>query len=71
MALFSGEHPTALHILEGEGLLHSERGLCTIKARAGGLYGVPEAEYRRLGVSAHDELRTGAQPGRASAEEAE
>lgn len=45
---------TALHILEGEGLVRSERGVCTIKdrtgleARAGPIYGLPEAEYRRL-----------------------
>ncbi|AJD42645.1 cyclic nucleotide-binding domain-containing protein [Rhizobium gallicum bv. gallicum R602sp] len=53
---------TALHILEGEHLIRSERSICTItdraglKARAGGIYGIPEAEYRRLiGVSAQDQ----------------
>jgi CRP-like cAMP-binding protein len=44
----------ALHVLEGERLIHANRGLITIRDRArledmaGGAYGVPEAEYRRL-----------------------
>ena len=52
---------TALHILEGEGLIRSDRGSCTIKDRAGleararGIYGVPEAEYRRLIGNGHGE----------------
>lgn len=56
---------TALHLLEGEHLIRSERAICTItdraglKARAGGIYGIPEAEYRRLiGVSAQDQDAT-------------
>lgn len=61
---------TALHILEGEGLILSARGLCTIKdraglkTRAGGIYGVPEAEYRRLiGVIAQDDSVTSRRSG--------
>jgi len=44
----------ALHILEGQGLITSSRGEVTVRNRegierlAGDLYGVPEAEYRRL-----------------------
>ncbi|MDP9837012.1 CRP-like cAMP-binding protein [Neorhizobium huautlense] len=45
---------TALHILEGNGFIKSERGLITMRNRAGleefghDSYGRPEAEYRRL-----------------------
>lgn len=45
---------TALHILEGNGFIKSERGLVTMRNRAGleefghDAYGRPEAEYRRL-----------------------
>ena len=44
----------ALHVLEGNGFIHSERGYVTIRNRpaledfAGDAYGKPEAEYRRL-----------------------
>ena len=44
----------ALHVLEGEGLIRSRRGLVIVRDReglekaCGHLYGVPEAEYRRL-----------------------
>jgi CRP-like cAMP-binding protein len=44
----------ALHILEGKGLIRSTRGAVRIidreglEALAGGTYGVPESEYRRL-----------------------
>lgn len=44
----------ALHVLEGAGLIRAKRGVITILSRekleevAGGSYGVPEAEYRRL-----------------------
>lgn len=44
----------ALHVLEGEGFIRSERGLLTIRDRAGlekrcgSLYGIPEREYERL-----------------------
>jgi CRP-like cAMP-binding protein len=48
----------ALHILEGRRLIKATRGLITITDRAGlekhsgGMYGIPEAEYKRLiGVS--------------------
>lgn len=59
---------TAMHVLEGEHLIRSTRGVCTITNRPGlierasGIYGAPEAEYRRLiGVSVEDEAphRTG------------
>jgi CRP-like cAMP-binding protein len=45
---------TALHVLEGEGLIRTERGSVTIRDRrglehfAGDAYGKPEAEYERL-----------------------
>lgn len=45
---------TSLHILEGNGLIRSERGLITIRNRTGleeyakDAYGKPEEEYRRL-----------------------
>lgn len=45
---------TALHMLEGEGLVRSERGCVVIRDRTGlenfarDSYGVPEAEYERL-----------------------
>jgi CRP-like cAMP-binding protein len=45
---------TALHILEGQHLIRSTRGLVTVrdrdglKATAGAAYGAPEAEYLRL-----------------------
>ena len=45
---------TALHILEGNHLIYSKRGLITIRDREGlekfaaDAYGVPEAEYARL-----------------------
>lgn len=45
---------TALHVLEGNGFIQSERGYVTIRNRkaleefAGDAYGKPEAEYRRL-----------------------
>ncbi len=45
---------TALHVLEGNGFIKSERGLITMRNRAGleefgrDAYGRPEAEYRRL-----------------------
>lgn len=45
---------TALHVLEGEKFIRSERGLITIRDRrgleefAGDSYGRPEEEYRRL-----------------------
>lgn len=45
---------TALHVLEGNGFIKSERGLITIRDRAGlqefghDAYGRPEADYRRL-----------------------
>ncbi|MDM9627892.1 Crp/Fnr family transcriptional regulator [Rhizobium sp. S152] len=45
---------TALHVLEGERFIRSERGLITIRDRrgmeefAGDSYGKPEEEYRRL-----------------------
>jgi CRP-like cAMP-binding protein len=45
---------TALHVLEGEKFIRSERGLITIRDRrgledfAGASYGRPEEEYRRL-----------------------
>jgi CRP-like cAMP-binding protein len=45
---------TALHVLEGNGLIYSDRGLITIRDRtaleafAADAYGVPEAEYERL-----------------------
>jgi hypothetical protein len=41
-------------VLEGKRLIHASRGLITIRDRnkllemAGGAYGLPEAEYRRL-----------------------
>jgi CRP-like cAMP-binding protein len=44
----------ALHVLEGKRLIHASRGLITIRDRnkllemAGGAYGVPETDYRRL-----------------------
>jgi CRP-like cAMP-binding protein len=44
----------ALQILEGAGVIHAKRGVITVWDRAkleeiaGGSYGVPEAEYRRL-----------------------
>jgi CRP-like cAMP-binding protein len=44
----------AINDLEGKGLVRSRRGLVTIvdrkglEATAGGIYGVPEAEYKRL-----------------------
>jgi CRP-like cAMP-binding protein len=44
----------ALQILEGAGVIHAKRGLIRVRDRAkleeiaGGSYGVPEAEYRRL-----------------------
>ena len=45
---------TALHVLEGNRLIYSDRGLITIRDRAGlesfaaDAYGVPEREYARL-----------------------
>ena len=45
---------TALHVLEGNGLIRSDRGYVTIRDRtalelfAGDCYGKPEIEYRRL-----------------------
>jgi CRP-like cAMP-binding protein len=45
---------TALHVLEGNGFIRSERGYITIRNRKGleefasDAYGKPEAEYRRL-----------------------
>lgn len=45
---------TALHVLEGNGYIRAERGLLTIRDRAGlesfagDAYGVPEREYRQL-----------------------
>jgi CRP-like cAMP-binding protein len=45
---------TALHILEGDSLIRSSRGIVTIRDRpglerlAGGSYGFAEAEYRRV-----------------------
>jgi CRP-like cAMP-binding protein len=45
---------TALHMLEGERLVRAERGRITVRDRsglelyAGGAYGKPEEEYRRL-----------------------
>jgi CRP-like cAMP-binding protein len=45
---------TALHLLEGNGFIHSERGVITVRDRkameafAADVYGSPEAEYRRL-----------------------
>jgi CRP-like cAMP-binding protein len=45
---------TALHVLEGNGFIRSERGCIIIRNRraleefAGDAYGKPEAEYRRL-----------------------
>jgi CRP-like cAMP-binding protein len=45
---------TALHVLEGNGLIRAERGLITIRNRlaleefAGDAYGKPETEYARL-----------------------
>ncbi|NLS06282.1 Crp/Fnr family transcriptional regulator [Rhizobium sp. P32RR-XVIII] len=45
---------TAIHVLEGDHLIRSTRGVCTITnrpgliERAGGIYGAPETEYRRL-----------------------
>ena len=45
---------TALHVLEGNGFIRSERGAITVTNRhaleefAGDAYGVPEAEYERL-----------------------
>jgi CRP-like cAMP-binding protein len=45
---------TALHVLEGDLAVRSDRGRITVRNRetlmkgAGGCYGVPEAEYRRL-----------------------
>jgi hypothetical protein len=44
----------ALHVLESHSLIRSARGQVVlrdrkgIERRAGGSYGVPEAEYRRL-----------------------
>ncbi len=44
----------ALHDLEGKGLVRASRGVVQIVSRkgliglAGGIYGVPEAEYERL-----------------------
>ena len=44
----------ALQILEGARVIHAKRGVITLRDRAklleiaGGSYGVPEAEYRRL-----------------------
>ena len=44
----------ALHRLEGDGIVKAQRGIISIRNRegleavAGGSYGVPEAEYRRL-----------------------
>jgi CRP-like cAMP-binding protein len=44
----------ALHALEGAGLIRASRGVVRITSRkgllalAGSIYGVPEAEYRRL-----------------------
>ena len=44
----------ALHVLEGNGFIHAERGYVTMRDRpaleefAGDAYGKPEAEYRRL-----------------------
>lgn len=45
---------TAIHLLEGRGLIRARRGCIEIvdrdglKAGAADIYGVPEAEYRRL-----------------------
>ena len=45
---------SALHMLEGERLIRSTRGMITVLDRAGleakanGSYGLPEAEYERL-----------------------
>jgi CRP-like cAMP-binding protein len=45
---------TALHVLEGNGLIYSDRGVITIRDRSGlegfaaDAYGAPEAEYGRL-----------------------
>ena len=45
---------TALHVLEGTGLIYSDRGVITVRDRAGlesfaaDAYGAPEAEYERL-----------------------
>jgi CRP-like cAMP-binding protein len=45
---------TGLHVLEGEGLIRANRGTIFVlnraglEKRAGGCYGVPEAEYERL-----------------------
>lgn len=45
---------TALHVLEGNGLIYSDRGLITIRDRVGlegfaaDAYGIPEAEYARF-----------------------
>jgi len=45
---------TALHMIEGYGFIKTRRGHITIKDRdalidfADGMYGTPEAEYRRL-----------------------
>ena len=44
----------SLHMLEGAGMIRAKRGVITVLNRerleevAGGGYGVPEAEYRRL-----------------------
>ena len=44
----------SLHMLEAAGMIRSKRGVITVLNRerleevAGGSYGVPEAEYRRL-----------------------
>jgi hypothetical protein len=44
----------ALHELEGKGLIRASRGVIEMVSRkglialAGGIYGVPEAEYERL-----------------------
>ena len=56
-AMLSVRRPSvtnALHVLEGEHLIRSERGVVVIRDRgaleryAGSTYGKPEAEYRRL-----------------------
>ena len=55
---------TALHVLEGNGFIRSERGAITVVNRAaleefaGDAYGVPEAEYARLIGPLRDARRT-------------
>lgn len=63
---------TAVHLLEGQGLVKATRGRIHVLDRAGlksvthGLYGVPEAEYARLmngtGAGSGPSQRPGREP---------